>query len=287
MRALVVLCGVGLGMGTVGCLVGIGGYRARGPWQRLASRRPPPSGPTGAPSDGRTARIALALGAGLVVAVATRWPVAAAFAGAGGLALPSALRTTRAQDATRRTEAVAVWTELLRDTLTASSGVAQAIVATSAVAPSELRHAVTHLADRITSGVPLDAALRPFAAEVDDPCADEVVAALRLVATSPAQRLVDLLSALAESTREVVAMRLRVEASRASARSGVRTIIWFSLGFVALLVVVARSYLAPFSSVTGQLTLLVVGALYLAGLTLMVRLVRPEQWRPTRGEVQG
>jgi tight adherence protein B len=107
-----------------------------------------------------------------------------------------------------------------------------------------------------------------------------------LATTHRAQRLVDLLGALADSTRDVVAMRLRVEASRASARSGVRLVLCFSVGFVALLSVAARSYLAPFGSVTGQLVLLVIGVLYGAGLLLMVRLVRHDAWRqPSRKPV--
>jgi Flp pilus assembly protein TadB len=80
-------------------------------------------------------------------------------------------------------------------------------------------------------------------------------------------------------------MRLRVEASRASARSGVRMVICFSLGFVALLTIAARSYLAPFGSVNGQIVLVLVGILYAAGLTLMVRLVRTGSSRTSSGEM--
>ena len=68
------------------------------------------------------------------------------------------------------------------------------------------------------------------------------------------------LQALAESTREEVSLRLRVETSRASVRSGVRTVVVFSVAFAAGLAVFARSYLAPFGSATGQLVLLAVGA---------------------------
>jgi tight adherence protein B len=70
-------------------------------------------------------------------------------------------------------------------------------------------------------------------------------------------------------------MRLRIETSRASARSGVRSVIVFSLGFVVLLLVIARTYLAPFGTGLGQVVLLLVGVLYAAGIYAMVRLVRP------------
>jgi Flp pilus assembly protein TadB len=220
-------------------------------------------------------KVGLSLVGALVVGAVTRWPVAGMVAAVAPFALPAILRSTSSRNTTRRTEAVAVWTELLRDTLTASAGLAQAIVATAGVAPDEIREPVAHLADRIMSGASLDDALRVFGLEVNEPSAEQVVSALRLAVSSRAQRLVDLLSALADSTREEVAMRLRVEASRASARSGVRTVIWFSSGFVLLLMIVAHSYLAPFGSATGQLVLAFVGASYGTGLALMVRFVQP------------
>ena len=70
-------------------------------------------------------------------------------------------------------------------------------------------------------------------------------------------------------------MRLRIEASRSSARSGVRTIVLFSIGFAATLALVARTYLAPFDSAIGQVVLVGVGLLYAGGLGLMIRMVRP------------
>ena len=91
---------------------------------------------------------------------------------------------------------------------------------------------------RLSNGMPIPAALRLFADEIADPSADLVVCALMLAAAARAQRLVDLLGALAEAMHEEVAMRLKVESGRASARSGIRTIIVFSLGFVGLLVLV-------------------------------------------------
>jgi hypothetical protein len=118
-------------------------------------------------------------------------------------------------------------------------------------------------------------ALSHFADELDDPCADRVVCALQLAVASRAQRVGDLLAALADSTRDEVALRLRIEVSRASVRSGIRTVLVFSIAFAAALSLLARSYLAPFGSTEGQVVLTVVGVLYAAGLTLMVALARP------------
>jgi hypothetical protein len=83
------------------------------------------------------------------------------------------------------------------------------------------------------------------------------------------------LSALADSTRDEVALRLRIETSRAGVRGGVRTVLVFSVGFAGCLVVFAHAYLAPFDSAEGQVVLAAVAALYATGLTLMVALARP------------
>jgi Flp pilus assembly protein TadB len=117
-------------------------------------------------------------------------------------------------------------------------------------------------------------ALRALAVDLQDPAADVLVCSLTLAATSQTQRLTDVLGALAESIRDDVAMRLRVHASRASARSSVRTIVLFSLGFVGALMVVARSYLQPFGTLSGQVVLLAIGLCYGGGLLLMLWLVR-------------
>ena len=286
----VLLSAIGFGIGLVGLVVAprrrpVGevadvtgeSHRSASSVSRFPGWRSP--GPDRTP--GRPLRFVLPLFGALIVGVVTRWPVAAVLAAVACVSIPRALRATTSQLSIRRAEAVAIWTELLRDSLTASAGLAQAIVATSGVAPQEIREPAGRLADRIMSGLAMDDALRMFAADIGDPSADEVVSALRLASTSRAQRLVDLLGALADSTREVVAMRLRVEASRSSARSGVRLVIWFSVGFVALLAFAARSYLAPFGSITGQLVLVVVGLLYAAGLAIMVRLVRTTGGRPS------
>jgi tight adherence protein B len=292
MIVVVFLCAVGVAVGVVGLAAACrSAVPSPAPGKRTNQPRLLALGVLGngtlAASDSPRwgVRFGAPLVAALIVGTFTRWPVAGLLAAVGTASLPSALRSTTSRQATRRTEAVAVWTELLRDTLTTSAGLSQAIVATAAVAPEEIRVPVARLADRTMSGVPMDDALRLLGAEIGDPSADEVVGALRLAAASRAQRLVDLLSALADSTREEVAMRLRVEASRASARSGVRTVIFFSIGFVLLLTVVAQSYLSPFRTVTGQLVLLVVGICYAAGLALMVRLVRPTSWRQSSREM--
>ena len=118
---------------------------------------------------------------------------------------------------------------MLQGTLAASAGLGQAIIATAELSPAPIRPATEQLAAQIQAGVHPREALLQFAEEVGDPCADRVVCSLLLAFTARAQRLGELLGALAESTREEVALRLRVETSRASVRSGVRTVVVFSV----------------------------------------------------------
>jgi tight adherence protein B len=219
-------------------------------------------------------RIALGVLLATVAGILTTWPAAVIIAAATGFGLQSVLRLTSHSKAISRTEAIAVWTELLRDTLAAASGLSQAIVATAAVAPDPIHDEVGTLASHLSNGMPMPDALRLFAAQLSYPSADLVVCALILASTARAQRLVDLLGALAESMREEIAMRLKVESGRASARSGVRTIVLFSIGFAAMLSLLARSYLQPFGTSSGQIALLMAGSCDVAGIILMLKLVR-------------
>jgi hypothetical protein len=189
--------------------------------------------------------------------------------------LPRLFRQTSGSISIVKIEAIATWTEMLQSTLAASAGLSQAILTTAPLSPIAIREPAMALSSRIGAGMHPKEALLRFGDDLADPCADRVICSLILAVSSRAQRLGELLAALAESTREEVALRLRIETSRASIRSGVRTVLVFSVGFAVALTVLAHPYLAPFGSAAGQMVLLVVGALYAIGLTLMVVLARP------------
>lgn len=282
--ALVITCALGAGVGLCGALASWSVPGGSETSLGGAPRVPRPAG-----SWAR--RVLAPLAVGLVVGLVTRWPVAALLGALGAYGVPSLLGQTAWKSATARVEGVAAWTELLRDTLASSAGLSQAIVATAPVAPRSIREAVQRLAARLSSGVPMASALRRLGEEIDDESADLVVCALVLASEARAQRLGELLGDLAQSAREQAAMRLRVEASRASTRSGVRTVLVFSLSFAALLAVVAHSYLAPFGTPLGQVVLAGVGLAYAAGLVLMVRMAAPPPvfrlLEPSTGGVPG
>jgi tight adherence protein B len=197
------------------------------------------------------------------VGLGTRWPAAAFLAAAGAWALSAWWRPDRAaRTGTDRLEAIAVWTELLRDTLSAAAGLEQAILSTATTAPSALAMPVADLAARLQDGGALPVALRAFANDVDDPTMDLVVAALVLAATRQARDLTGLLSTLAQAARDQVVLRLRVGAGRARVRTSVRIIMATTLGMIAALVLLNRGYLTVYDSAEGQLVLLAVGGLF-------------------------
>jgi tight adherence protein B len=262
--ALFVLLGAFAGCGVVMVLLAAVGVRTDKTTRTRGARLQP----------AETRRFVVAGGVTLAVLVTTRWPVAALLAGAAVLGLRG-LVSSPASAVIARLEAIATWTEMLRDTLAGAAGLSQALVGTAKVAPEPIRQEVQALATRISSGVAPRDALVGFADALGDQSADVVVASLLMAVEHRAQRLGDLLGALATTTREQVAMRLRVEASRASARTALRTVAGFSVGFLALMSLLARSYLAPFGTASGQVVMALVGALFGAGLWLMARMARP------------
>ncbi len=266
-EGLALVCGLCFGLGGVGLLASWHGSEE--------SERRLENGRLVAALRARLGRLALAGGAGVAAALVTGWPVAVVLVAAAVYGVPVLFGRTSGSASISRIEAVATWTEMLQGTLAASAGLIEAVVATAPLSPPVMRDAAMRLSARLKSGVHPRECLIQFADELDDPCADRVVCALMLAATSRAQRLGDLLAALAESTRDEVALRLRVETSRASVRSGVRIVLVFSIAFAAGLALLGQRYLAPFGTGSGQVVLLVVGALYAVGLTLMVSLARP------------
>lgn len=266
MSALGALCGAGMGLGLLLAVVG---------WRGVTLPRPPRRGPreTGEHLAGR---LALGVGAGVAIGGLTGWPVGALLAAGAGFALPGLRAGSGERGADlARTEAIAGWAEMLRDTMAGAAGLEQAITATAVVAPLAIRGPVASLAAELERGAPLAPALRRFAGAVGDPTADLVVAALLLAAEHQTRRLTDLLGTLAGAAREEASLRLRIEAGRARTRTSVRVILAATTSLALGLAVLNGSYLAPYDSALGQLILLVIGALFALAFTWLVRMTRP------------
>ncbi|WP_255375621.1 type II secretion system F family protein [Saccharomonospora sp. CUA-673] len=173
-----------------------------------------------------------------------------------------------------RIEAIAAWTEMLRDTLSSAAGLEQAIHATVETAPVAIRDDVRELAVRIERGDKLSDALGVLADDLNDPTADLVISALVLASEHQARQLTDLLGELATEAREQVSMRLRVESGRARTRTSVRVIVGTTVAFAVGLVILNRGYLDPYDSAFGQVMLLLVGGLFALAFSWLARISR-------------
>ena len=265
--ALGALLGAVTGLGVLLVICGLRGTAPRQDSRRwrlfLAAVRSQATGP----------RVAGTLAAAAVVAVVTHWPVGTLLAALAAWFLPPILGPDREHvRAVEKIEAIASWTEQLRDTLAAAAGLEQAILATAPIAPAPVRDYVVGLAARVRQGQRLPAGLRAFAAEAGDPAADLVVAALLLAAEQQARDLGQLLAGLADSARQHAAMRMRIAASRARIRTGSRIIIAATMALTVGLLAWSRAFLQPYDTATGQLVLAAVGGCFAAAFWWLNRI---------------
>jgi Flp pilus assembly protein TadB len=222
-----------------------------------------------------TTRGAIAVVVGAVVLIVTRWPVAAVGAAlltlgwrgfAGGAA--------EERKAMARLEALAAWTESLRDTIAGAVGLEQAIPSSLRAAAPVLQPPLHTLVDRLHTRMPMPDALRRFADDLDDPSADLVVGALILNAKLRGPGLRDMLGALSTSARAELDMRRRVEANRRTTRFSVLVVVCVSVGVSLLLAIANRSYVRPYDGFLGQVVLSVVVGLYALGFLWLRRLAK-------------
>jgi tight adherence protein B len=258
------------GAAGVGGLLTLAGFRGRAV---LAS----PSSGTGAAAqhfDRLLLRATLALAGGMTAFWLSQWVVLSVVAAACGWWLPTYLKSRGAyQRELALVEAIATWTEQLRDTLSAANGLEHAIGATSLLAPAPIAGPVERLAARC-GYERLTESLRRFADDVDHPMADFVAAALIIAAEKEARDLGALLGHLAESARDEARMRTRVWVGRARSRSAVRIIVAVVITFVIGLLLLNREYLRPYDSTSGQFVLSCVIASFIASFVVMERLGR-------------
>ena len=269
MITLAALAGAAVVVGVTLAVSGLRPAPARPPSFR--ARRPHQH----APSAG-AARVGWAALAGLVVVVVTRWPVAAIGAVAAVYVLwGRRAGRPRGASAIERTEAIAMWAELLRDATGTARGIEGILVATAADAPEVIRPTVVRFARRLAYE-PIEHALPDLAADLDHEVGDLVVTALEIAAAAGGRQIRSVLDDLARAAREQAAALRRQEVARERPRSEMRQVAVIALGTVVVLSLVGGDYLTPYRSVAGQLVLLVVAAIWGFGFWAMARLARPD-----------
>lgn len=240
-----ILCGVAAGFGVFVMFLAIRNGQVR-PKTSVAERKA---------NLGRAGNIAIGPIVGVVIFLITRWLLVSVVLTFVFIAVPAMKSKQRLRrDERGLADAIATWTEQLRDTLAGAHGLEQAIVATANHAPAAISVAVRRLSAQIQYGK-LSDGLRRFADEVDHPIGDFVSAALITATKYQARDIAQLLGHLAQCAREEGRMRTRIWVGRARTRSSVRIISFVVVGFIALLVIFNRDYLSVYSTLEGQVML--------------------------------
>jgi Flp pilus assembly protein TadB len=218
-------------------------------------------------------RLAIAMLVGIAIGLITGWPVA----GIGVAVLVffwnqlfGGLASERL--GMQRVEALAMWTESLRDTIAGAVGLEQAIPASARSAGPLLRPHLDALMDRLRGRMSLPDALHLLADDINDPSADIIIAALILNSRLRGPGLREVLGALAKSSREEVDMRNRVMAQRAGMRRAVQIIVVAVTVVVVGMAVLDHQYVKPYGTPVGQLVLSLVMLLFAGGFFWLRRL---------------
>lgn len=227
-----------------------------------------------------------ALAAGAVALAVTRWPVAAVWAMAAVIATPfAAPRRRTASTEIAYVEAIATWAEQIRDTMSASAGLQQALVATARNGPTPIAEELAVFARRAPRGE-LGPALRQLGRDLEHPAADMVIAGLLAATELDAGRLVPLLSRLAASIRDEAQMRVRIEVGRARVRASMRIVGVCVTLTILLLVVAGGELLQGYGSWQGQLWLVVIGCVVVLAVwssRKLAEIPQPERFTARRG----
>ncbi len=266
-----ILCGVATGLGAFVIFLAVRDEKVRSKI-KVANRQADLS---------RSMQVIVALAVGVVIFLVTRWLLVAVVLSLVFITVPALKSKQRLhRDERGLADAIATWTEQLRDTLAGAHGLEQAIVATSDHAQVAISFSIRRLSAQIQYGK-LGDGLRRFADEVDHPIADFVSAALITATKYQARDIAQLLGHLAQCAREEGRMRTRIWVGRARTRSSVRIISFVVIGFVALLVIFNRDYLSVYSSLEGQVMLsciFIVFGVALIMLDQFSRIVTPQRF---------
>lgn len=214
----------------------------------------------------------VAIGVGAVLGLlVTRWPAMAVVGGTiGGLIPLTGRRLTMAS----RAEAIALWAEMLRDSVGSARGVESVLVGTASAAPAAIREHVQQAAARLPYE-PFDDVMESLANDLAHPIGDLVVSAMRLAARSGGRHLREVLNNLAAAAHAESDALRRIEVARQQPRSTMRTVIVIVGAFCGLLFVGARDWVSAYSTPVGQVVLLFVAAWFAAGIYWMSYMGRP------------
>jgi Flp pilus assembly protein TadB len=210
---------------------------------------------------------------GLLTAALTGWLVAVVIVPAAAVGLPLLLSPPPTAERINRVEAMEEWTRSLAGVLGGGVGLEQALTATLRSTPEPIRAEVTALVARLRARWDTDDALRAFADDLNDATGDLVAANLLLAARRRNRSLAAVLHGVAESVADDVAARRRIESGRAKPRGTARLVTLITAAVLAVLALTG-TYIEPYGSPVGQVTLAVLLGAYVAGLVWLRRMAQ-------------
>ena len=217
------------------------------------------------------AMVGLAAVLGFGAWYATGWVAAALIGLTAGVMGPLMWRGPRQRrDFTDEIEAYSQWTEQIRDLVSASGSLFEAVTLSADQAPSRLRPKIVQMAS-IARTLGLPAALDWFAAEMESPFADRLVLGMKIAWDSGA-RVSEAFQSTARAMRIEVEMRRRNEVANARAWTQVVSILGVTVVSVLFMFVFNKAFFDPFGSVVGQATLLAVGVLIFGNVYWVLKL---------------
>ncbi|MGC5224522.1 type II secretion system F family protein [Micromonospora sp. DT81.3] len=211
--------------------------------------------------------------AGLIIALITGWWVLVVVVPVAAFGMPWLLAKGPEEHVIAKLDALESWTRSLAGLTVAGAGLERTISASLESCPDAIRPEVTQLVARLNARWTTSAALQAFADDLNDETADVLVMHLLRKAELRGAGLADALQDLAKSIFERVKMRRQIEADRAQPRSETRTIVYFTIALLVVLVL-AHDYAAAYGTPVGQLLLTIYLAIYTVLLLAMRRISR-------------
>jgi Flp pilus assembly protein TadB len=222
----------------------------------------------------RQAMLIAAIAVTFTVYIAFQVPAVALLAGVAVPGVPWLWSVGKREErAIARAEALGDWTRRLKDHISTGTGLTSAIVATAETAPTVIADQVYTLTARLQAGMDPRRALYQFAADLDDPIAEQVVAVLLLHLADRGEHLAEVLSAIAGDTAKQVSMRREVHAKRTQPRTTVRFMTVFGLIVAAILG--RGDLLSAYATPAGQLVLLALASGFVATMVWVRSMSKP------------
>ena len=216
---------------------------------------------------------AFCVGVAAVIAATaiTRWWAIPMLAGVGFVFFAGRLGPAQSDDGVVVGEAIASWSERVRDAIRAGAGLPAAIDASARTAPPPLAHAVRVLSATVTTEGVAEGLAR-FCAEVDHRACDTIAIALVVADRRGGGELTRVLDAQISSVRHEIALYREEDAQRTRFRTGVRIVLGAfgssALGFRLF----APEFFAPYQRPAGQVALLIIGSIVIGGIGGIIRL---------------